>query len=119
MITKTIPLALVNRCFTNAGLKPEQTYSVIATLVHIWRMNDHNEGMTRELIFNELELDELTAQTLWNTLQQPLLAISQQIRELALAGRLVSWKVLPLTIILEIEYENLVPLSTYTPVDRS
>lgn len=101
---ETVTLGVLRHQFEAAGFDTHAFVTVLTGLITIWRSNDLLEDITKEVIFNELDLEELQAQVLWNATQQHLMTIAIRIRNLALAGRLIRWSVYPHSILLEVEH---------------
>lgn len=92
--------------FNRHGFTDDEVAVIITTMVTIWRCNDLIEDLTREIVFSELELDELTAQLLWNECGVELTTTGQSIRTFSLNAQLIRWVVHANGILLELEDEN-------------
>jgi len=103
--TVTLPYLTLRAQFKLFGFTDDEITSVMTTLVMLWRANELYEDITKEYVFTELDLDELSAQMLWNAVSLDMLAIAGSIRTLAGRGQLIRWVVYPYTILLEISHE--------------
>lgn len=110
----TIPCYRLNHAFKKAGFTEHEFMSVMETMIMVWRVNDFNQDLTRELVFNDLDMHELSAQVLWLDIYSEVMLVSDQIRNLCLQSRLISWKVTPYSILLELEDEAFFTHSSYT-----
>lgn len=117
MKVATIPCYTLNFAFKKAGFTDHEFMSVMETMIMVWRVNDFNPDLTRELVFNDLDMHELSAQMLWLNIYQEVTLVSNQIRELSLQSRLISWQVHPHNILLELEDEAFDPRSSRSALD--
>ncbi|MNM27100.1 hypothetical protein D3C81_375840 [compost metagenome] len=117
MKVATIPCYALNNAFKQAGFTDHEFMSVMETMIMVWRVNDFNQDLTRELVFNDLDMHELSAQHLWLAIYGEVMIVSNQIRELCLQSRLISWKVGPYNILLELEDEAFFTHGNHTAFD--
>lgn len=103
----THPLGALRHAFESAGFDEHAFITVITGLIMVWRSNDLVEDLTREVIFSELDLDELSAQLFWNNVGSELTTVATLIRNFALQGKLIRWVVYPHTLLLELDSEIL------------
>lgn len=101
----TLPFIQVRQHFQTYGFTNDEITSIMTTLVMIWRSNELVEDITREYVFTELDLDELTAQALWSAVSIELVGLANTIRTLAVCGQLIRWVVHPFTLLLEVQNE--------------
>lgn len=103
--TVTLPYLTLRAHFKLYGFTDDEITSVMTTLIMLWRVNELVEDITKEYIFTELDLDELTAQMFWNAACLDLLSLANSIRNLAVRGQLIRWVIYPYTILLELDSE--------------
>lgn len=107
----SLPIYDIPKHFKELDFTTKEMMDILFGLIYIWRHSELVEDITNEFIFSELDLDPLIAQVLILSIGPKLTAIGNAIRDLALTGRLVTWKVTPYLILLELEHEDLYPLS--------
>lgn len=110
----TIPLGRLPAIFKRLAFGPDESVSILTSLIRVWRANDYRVDLTIEFIFSEMDLDPLAAQMLHLEAGNYMTDIGRQIRALVVAGRLIRWDVSPYVILLEIEDDNQV----YEPFDN-
>lgn len=115
----SVPLQDIPKHFKALDFTTKEMLDILFGLVYVWRHSELIEDITNEYIFSELDLDPLAAQMLILNIGPKLSAIGTCIRDYSLAGRLISWKVKPYLILLELEHEDLYPLSSRATTDRS
>lgn len=103
----THPISGLYQAFNKAGFDEHAFVTVLTGLIMVWRSNDLVEDLTREVIFSELDLDELSAQLFWNSVGSELTTVATLVRNFALQGKLIRWVVYPHTLLLELESEIL------------
>lgn len=108
-ITTTIQFPAMKQKFKAYDFTETEIEAIIAGLVTLWRHNELFEDITREVIFSELDLDEITAQSLWNDISIEIVNIAAQIRCYSTQGRLIRWVTFSYAIMLELEDENVYP----------
>lgn len=117
MKVATIPCYRLNHAFKKAGFTDHEFMSVMETMIMVWRVNDFNSDLTRDMVFNDLDMHELSAQMLWLDIYTESTLVSDQIRNLCLQSRLISWQVRPYNILLELEDEAFDPRSSRSTFD--
>ena len=108
-ITTTIQFPAMRQKFKVYDFTDPEIEAIIAGLITLWRHNKLFEDITREVIFSELDLDEITAQLLWNDISYDIILVAQQIRTYSLQNRLIRWVTYSYAIMLELDNEDVYP----------
>lgn len=107
--TTTIQFPAMKQKFKAYGFTEAEIETIVAGLVTLWRCNELFEDITREVIFSELDLDEITAQSLWNDVCVEIIDVAAQIRSYSTRGVLIRWVSFSYAVMLELEDENVLP----------
>lgn len=99
----TIQTSGVHAAFNRKGYTNEEVCCILTGLVSIWRVNEHIEDITREVVMSELEEDDLNAAFLWNEVSSELVSAGRHVRQLSLQHLLIRWSVVPFAIMLEFD----------------
>lgn len=105
-----IPIPKLRNDFTSMGFSDNEIVSILLSMFTIWRVNELVEDITREIVFTELDLDELHATMFWNVVETELVCLANKVRHLSLCNQLHRWVIKSRFILMEI-YENDDPTS--------
>lgn len=105
----TLPFVQARQHFHTYGFSDDEIVAIMTTLIMIWRSSELIEDITKEYIFTELDLDELTAQAFWSMAGNEILAMANTVRNLAVRSQLIRWVVHPYTLLLEVDHETNYP----------
>jgi hypothetical protein len=103
MKIQSVSLGLIPDYFHQCGFTDAETKTILSMMMQLWRCNDHNYDLTCEFIRTEIDLDELTAQTFIVLCINELYEIAEQVRAIALTGKLQRWTVCDYVILLELD----------------
>lgn len=106
MSVTTIPLVKVYEAFKQYGFLEDEVTNILIGLVMIWRVNEHVDEITKEVIFTECDLDELNAQMLWNLIGTELVSVASLFRQMHSDHVVLRWAIHTYNIILELQNEE-------------
>lgn len=116
---KTIPLGAIPSIFYNHGFTENEMLNILFGLIEAWKMPGMPLEVTVEDVLSEMDLEPYATQVLIMQAGHLLTDVIHHVRSYSDVMQLVSWQVLPHSILLEIlnDPEVLQPLSVGTAAD--
>lgn len=99
---KMIPMGAIPSVFYNHGYTEHEMLNIVFGMIEVWKMPGMPTSVTVEDVLSEMDLEPLTATMLIMQAGGLLTEVINHVRAYADSMELISWKVLPYAILLEI-----------------